>query len=207
MTTPDRAARLQAIAEEIEGLAESPLYDYRREHGFQPVPGEGDPHTDVVLIGEAPGKKEAQTGRPFVGQAGRILDELLDSIDLRREEVYITNVVKDRPPGNRDPTKEEIALYAPFLARQLQVIRPRVIVTLGRFAMNFILRRFDLPQQGKRIGDLHGQVLPAEAAYGPVVVVPLYHPAAALYNPNLRETLREDMQTLQDVLDEEQRPP
>jgi DNA polymerase len=194
--TDDRTAQLEAIAREIQNLEESPLYSYRKENGFSPVIGEGDPSASIVFIGEAPGKQEAKTGRPFVGNAGKVLDELLESIDLERQEVYITNVVKDRPPGNRDPRADEIRLYTPFLLRQLDVIQPRVLVTLGRFATDLILDDFDLPEQGQKIGDLHGRVLEAQAAHGCVAIVPLYHPAAVFYNQDLRETLEEDFLVL-----------
>ncbi len=197
--TDNRSQQLAEIAAEIRNLEDSPLYAYRQEQGYSPVPGEGDVHARILFIGEAPGKKEAKTGRPFVGAAGKILDDLLESIGVRREDVFITNVVKDRPPDNRDPRQQEIERYAPFLWRQIQVIQPRVIATLGRFATDFILERFDLEQAGQKIGELHGRPLESEAAYGPVTIVPLYHPAAALYNPRLKDTLRDDFQVLKQV--------
>jgi uracil-DNA glycosylase len=187
---------LKEIARAVQSLAESPLYDYRQENGYQPVIGEGNPNADIMFVGEAPGVQEARTGRPFVGNAGKVLDHLLGSVGLERKDVYITNVVKDRPPDNRDPTAEEIRLYAPFLRHQIEIVQPRVIATLGRFAMDFFLREFDLPQRGQRIGDLHGQVLEAEAAYGDVAVVPLYHPAATFYNRELEDVLEEDFRAL-----------
>ncbi len=208
--TVDRREALEDIARSVRNLTQSPLYDYRRENGYQPVIGEGDPSADIVFVGEAPGAQEARTGRPFVGNAGKILDHLLASVDLDRADVYITNVVKDRPPDNRDPTAEEIRIYAPFLRRQIEIIRPRVIATLGRFAMTFCLREFDLPQQGRKIGDLHGQVLEAEAVYADIerasadierasadiAIVPLYHPAAMFYNRSLEDVLEEDFRVL-----------
>jgi len=196
----EKAARLERMAEEVRNLEASPLFAYRKENGYQPVFGEGDPDADLMLIGEAPGAQEAQTGRPFVGRAGRVLDALLESIDIQREDVYITNVVKDRPPGNRDPRAEEIQAYAPFLLRQIEVIEPRVIATLGRFAAAFVIGEYDLPRRSRRMGDLHGQVLEAHLPYGEVQVVPLYHPAAAFYNPDLEDVLQEDVQVLERVL-------
>lgn len=192
----DRAARLEEIADQILNLEESPLYDYRKKKGYSPVIGEGNVDAAIMLIGEAPGAEEAKTGRPFVGAAGRILDDLLESIGIEREDVYITSVVKDRPPDNRDPTSEEIELYAPFLWRQIKIIQPEVIVTLGRFAMDFVLQRFDLPQAGQTIGDLHGEVIKAHAFYGDISIVTLYHPAATFYNRNLEDTLKDDFQVL-----------
>lgn len=200
MANDERAEQLAEIADEIEHLDESPLYEYRKEHNYLPVPGEGDVQSRIVFIGEAPGEREAKTGRPFVGAAGKVLDELLASIGIRRKDVYITNVVKDRPPGNRDPQQAEIVCYAPFLWRQIQIIQPRVIATLGRFSMDYILEQFELDQAGQKISDLHGQPLEGEANYGKVVVVPLYHPAVALYNIEMKNTLREDFQVLRQFL-------
>lgn len=196
----DRTAQMEQIAREIENLTKSPLYAYRVENGYDAVVGEGDVHASVMFIGEAPGKREAETGRPFVGASGRVLDELLEGIGLDREDVYITNVVKDRPPDNRDPRAAEIALYTPFLLRQIEIIRPHVIATLGRFAMEFMLEQFDLPQQGQRISDLHGQPLEVDVTYGSVgevTLLPLFHPAVALYNQNQRGTLEADFRVLQ----------
>lgn len=195
-----KTQQLETIQQEIEDLSASPLYGYRRENDYQPVIGEGSPDARVMFIGEAPGKQEAQTGRPFVGAAGRVLDELLESIDMKREQVYITNVVKDRPPDNRDPKEAEIELYAPFLRRQIEIIQPKVIATLGRFAMEFILEEFDRPELGRKISALHGKPLEAEAGYGKVVILPLFHPAVALYRRDQRGTLEEDFQVLREIL-------
>jgi DNA polymerase len=195
-----KEARLNALAEEIRDLDQSPLYDYRKENDYRPVFGEGDVDAKIMFIGEAPGAQEAQTGRPFVGAAGVVLDDLLASIGLDRQAVYITNVVKDRPPDNRDPHRAEIALYAPFLRQQIEIIQPQVIATLGRFAMSFILKTLDLPHRGEKIGDLHGDVLQAKTSYGRVAVVPLYHPAAVFYNRGLQETMEEDFETLKQFL-------
>ena len=198
----DREKDLEQIESEVQDLQASPLYQYRLENNYHPVIGEGDLHAKIMFIGEAPGKQEAKTGRPFVGAAGRTLDRLLASIGVEREQVYITNIVKDRPPENRDPRKDEIELYAPFLRRQIEIIQPRVIATLGRFSMDFILDHFNMPEQGKRIGELHGQPLKAKAAYGEIVVVPLYHPAAAIYNDQLLDTMERDFQVLKQFVEE-----
>jgi uracil-DNA glycosylase family 4 len=193
--------RLEQVASQVRDLEKSPLYAYRQEHDYQSVFGEGDPDADIMFIGEAPGKREALTGRPFVGAAGRILDELLDSIGLERDQVYITNVVKDRPPENRDPTIEEINLYQPFLSRQIQIIQPKVIATLGRFAMDFIFEYFDMHTQKEcKISQVHGRVFQQQAEYGEIVVIPLYHPAVALYNKNQRGNLEQDFRTLEEYL-------
>jgi DNA polymerase len=191
-----KSAKMNKLADRVRNLTASPLYDYRRENDYSPVMGEGSLQAQIMFIGEAPGKKEAQSGRPFVGAAGRVLDELFDSIGLERDDVYITNIVKDRPPDNRDPTQEEIELYSPILDEQIAIIQPAAIVTLGRFAMEFILDRFDQAEPNQKISDLHGQIFAAQAGYGDVAIVPLYHPAVALYNTNQKDTLKEDFQVL-----------
>lgn len=196
MSTANRTERLRAIRDEVVGLTQSPLYSYRNTNGYFPVIGQGNHNADIMFIGEAPGKNEAETGRPFCGASGRVLDELLESIDLSREQVYVTNIVKDRPPNNRDPLKGEIDLYAPFLLRQIDIIQPRVIATLGRFSMEFILKRFGAPAANQRISQLHGKVIKVQTTYGQTAVLPLFHPAAALYNPNQRATLEADFQAL-----------
>jgi DNA polymerase len=196
-----RTIQLQELARAVENLEESPLYGYRKEKGYHAVFGEGNPNASIVFIGEAPGERESKTGRPFVGASGRFLDELLESIGLRREEVYITNVVKDRPPKNRDPKPDEIRLYAPFLKRQIEMIQPRVLATLGRFSMDFVLELFEMPERGQKISGLHGKPLKAAAPYGEVAVLPLFHPAVALYNQGQRETLLQDFQVLKALID------
>ncbi|NDJ86044.1 MAG: uracil-DNA glycosylase [Chloroflexi bacterium] len=196
----DRMEQMRQIKDEILHLETSPLYAYRTENNYYPVIGEGSHSANIMFIGEAPGKNEAQQGRPFCGASGRVLDQLLESIGLQRADVYITNVVKDRPPENRDPTPEEIALYTPFLVRQINIIQPRVIATLGRFAMDFVLDLFDIPEKGGKISKMRGQVLDAQAEYGAIHVVPLYHPAVALYNQSQRKTIEEDFAVLKEFV-------
>ena len=196
----ERSDLLRAIRDEVVNLTQSPLYEYRQQNGYFPVIGQGSHYADIMFVGEAPGKNEAEIGRPFCGASGRVLDELLESIQLRREDVYVTNILKDRPPNNRDPQRAEIDLYAPFLERQIDIIQPQVIATLGRFSMEFILRQFGSLQAGLRISQLHGTVIKVRAAYGGASVVPLFHPAAALYNANQRTTLEQDFQVLRRFL-------
>ncbi len=188
----DVYTQMKEIRDEVMKLTSSPLYTYRTEHNYRPVLGEGSHDADIVFIGEAPGKNEALQGRPFCGAAGRVLDDLLTGIGVDRQTVYITNIVKDRPPDNRDPTPAEVACYAPFLERQLAVIRPKVIVTLGRHAMNHIMRQYDLEFDIEPIGSAHGNVYKATAPFGPIQIIPQYHPAAAIYNRDLIETLKKD---------------
>jgi len=156
----------------------------------QVVPGEGAENAEVLFIGEAPGFNEDQQGRPFVGAAGGFLDELLRSVGLSRETVYIANVVKCRPPGNRDPLPNEIQTCKSWLEKQIEIIQPRVIVTLGRFS----LARY-IP--GESISRVHGR----ERRVGDITVFPMYHPAAALHQGSLRRVIEEDMKKLPKVLE------
>jgi len=195
-----KTGQLRQIRDEVFELELSPLYEYRRENNYYPVLGEGSHDAAVVFIGEAPGKNEAETGRPFCGASGRILDELLASIDVARGDVYVTNIVKDRPPNNRDPKPDEIALYTPYLIRQINVIAPKVIATLGRFSMVFIMEQFGLKDELKPISKMHGQVFEAKTDSGKVIILPLYHPAVSVYNPNTKKDLLADFQKLKNLI-------
>jgi len=151
------------------------------ESATQLVFGDGNPEAKLVFIGEAPGKNEDKTGKPFVGAAGKFLNEMLDTIGLKREDVYITNIVKYRPPDNRDPLPVEKSAFMPFLESQLEVIKPKLTITLGRHSLNCFLP--DL-----KIGEVHGQI----QQFNGRMYLPLFHPAAALYNGGLRQTLLDD---------------
>ncbi len=158
------------------------------------VPGEGNPNAEILFIGEAPGKDEDLQGRPFVGAAGKFLTKLIESIGMKREDVFITNVVKWRPPNNRDPMPEEIMQCWPFLEAQIKVIKPKLIVTLGRHSMG----RF-LP--GLKISQVHGQPKRAKGIWQEKqVYLPLYHPAFALYDPGKRDVLLEDFKKIPLIL-------
>lgn len=176
------AAELAQIAEEVRGCTRCTL----AAHRTLAVPGEGNVFSDVLLVGEGPGAREDATGRPFVGPAGQLLDELLRSIGWERGDVFITNVVKCRPPGNRDPEAAEIGACAGYLDRQERALDPAVVVTLGRHS----LRRY-LPEA--RISAVHGQMRRSSSG---LHVFPMYHPAAALHQASLRETLFGDMRGL-----------
>lgn len=192
----DRTERLREIRDEVWNLTSSPLYSERVANHYYPVLGEGDHHASIMFIGEAPGKNEAESGRPFCGAAGRTLDQLLELVSIPRERVYITNIVKDRPPGNRDPEPEELELYAPFLDRQIEIIRPSVIATLGRFSMNYILERYGTPDMLQPISQNHGRIYELSMPHGNAKVLPLFHPAAAIYNTTTKQNLEKDFQTL-----------
>jgi DNA polymerase len=191
---------LRKIRDEVVALRESPLYEYRTENKYFPVIGEGSHEAKIMFVGEAPGQNEAKTGRPFCGRAGGVLESLLESVGIRREDVYITNIVKDRPPGNRDPLPEEISLYAPFLDRQIAILKPKVIATLGRFSMQYVMNRYGLEWELAPISLLHGKVFETEIEGEKVKVVPLYHPAAAIYNQELLKVLKSDFQILKGVV-------
>jgi DNA polymerase len=194
----ERDEALKAIRNELLDLKLSPLYEYRKSNGYFPVAGQGNHYARIMFIGEAPGRNEAQTGRPFCGVAGKLLDQLLDSIGMKRDDVYITNIVKDRPPENRDPLPEEIKIYAPFLNSQINIIQPEVITTLGRFSMEYIMKKYGLESQLKSISQMHGQIFKSNPLIGQTItIIPLYHPAAAIYNQKLKKTLFEDFKALE----------
>ena len=194
----NRTELLRKIKDEVINLKESPLYKERIKNKVFPVIGEGSHHAKIIFIGEAPGRNEAKTGRPFCGAAGKILDELLASVSIDRKDVYITNIVKDRPPFNRDPLPEEIRVYGPFLDRQIEIIQPEVIATLGRFSMDYIMRKFGLENQLKSISQMHGKIFETNTPYGNIKITPLYHPAVAIYNRTTKDTLMKDFQVLKD---------
>lgn len=159
------------------------------QEATQLVFGEGSPDADIVFIGEAPGKNEDEQGKPFVGAAGKFLNEMLAGIGLSRDDVYITNIVKYRPPNNRDPLPDEKAAFLPFLQSQLEVIKPKLVVTLGRHSMDSLL-------PGLQISKCHGQ----PKRYKGQVYLPLFHPAAALYNGGMRQTLIDDFSKIPLIL-------
>ncbi len=156
----------------------------------QAVPGSGNSKAEIMFIGEAPGKSEDEQGKPFVGAAGKFLNELLQSIGLERKDVYIANTVKCRPPDNRDPRPEEIKTCLPYLKKQILIIQPKVIATLGRFSMNLFFPEL-------KISQAHGKI----QTKNNLCIVPLYHPAAALYNGSQREVHLRDFQVLKTLID------
>lgn len=155
------------------------------------VPGEGNPDSLIVFIGEAPGQVEDETGRPFVGRAGKLLEILLKEIGYKREDVWIGNIIKHRPPQNRDPLPDEIELCQPYLTKQLEIIKPKLVVTLGRFSMNYFYK------DGKISRD-HGNLMKMKNL--DFAVYPVYHPAAALRNPTMAGVLRNDFLKIPDIL-------
>ncbi len=180
----------ERLEEEIRRCTRCPLHRYRRNA----VPGEGNRNADVMLVGEAPGAREDEQGRPFVGAAGKLLNELLGLAGLERRSVYITNVVKCRPPRNRDPREEEIRACLPYLRRQVMLIRPRILVALGRHAARTLFEEAGL--EWRSMARQHGMPVEAVVAGVKLILYPTYHPAAALYNPGLRGSLEEDFRRL-----------
>lgn len=190
-----RDEALKQIKEEVLQLKVSPLYQYRLDNKYYPVIGEGNHQAKIMFVGEAPGQTEAKTARPFCGAAGKVLDRLIESAGLRRTDVYITNLVKDRPPQNRDPKPEEILLYSSFLDRQIDIIQPQLIATLGRFSMRYLLDKFAVPEKNDPISKLHGRVFSVEASYGQISLATLYHPAVAVYDSHMFPVLEQDFLT------------
>lgn len=203
----ERKELMRKIKDEVVALKESPLYEFRIQNKNLPVIGEGSHFAKVMFVGEAPGRNEAKYGRPFCGRAGDILNELLATAGIKREDVYITNIVKDRPPQNRDPLPEEIKIYGPFLDRQIEIIQPKIIATLGRYAMYYLMPKFGLELELEPISKNHGKVfaVPSEdaAKFGykntEVKIVPLYHPAVAVYNSHTLDQLKKDFAVLKDL--------
>ncbi|MEX0668731.1 MAG: uracil-DNA glycosylase [Candidatus Saccharimonadales bacterium] len=195
----NKQAELDRIASDITN---SDITPELKKSATQLVPGSGNPDADIIFIGEAPGQKEDDQGEPFVGAAGKFLNEMLASIGMDRDSVFITNIVKYRPPNNRDPLHEEKLAFLPYLMRQLKVISPKLVVTLGRHSMENFL-------PNKRISEVHGQPMRIKIkglSLGPkgqdrITILPLYHPAAALYNGSQRQTLMDDFALIPTILD------
>jgi uracil-DNA glycosylase family 4 len=190
MSAEEEMGRLE---EEIKECQRCELWKTRTN----PVAGEGSLTAKVLFVGEAPGYYEDLKGRPFVGKAGKVLDELLGSVGLERSEVYIANVLKCRPPGNRNPTVAEIKACTPYLDAQVGIIEPTVIATLGNFSLGYIFDKFGL--KADKISKLHGKVFKVSTIAGIKKIVPLYHPAVATYNPGMKEVLVDDFKELLEI--------
>jgi uracil-DNA glycosylase family 4 len=191
-----KEAALRDVRDDLVNAVNSPLYRFRIENRYFPVLGEGSADAKIMFIGESPSKLEAERGKPFLGSTGEVLEEMLAAIHLRRQDVFLTNLLLDRPPDNREPTEEEMTFYAPFVDRIIAIIQPAVIATLGRFAMRWLLSRLDLPEKNEKISRIHGKLIKARMDYGEIHILPLYHPAIMLHNPSQRDALRRDFQQL-----------
>lgn len=194
-------------SEELERLKErilNELHDELARNAHNLVFGKGNPNAPILFIGEAPGEKEDLEGIPFVGRAGKELDKLLNNINLTLEDIYIANVLKYRPPKNRDPLPEEIQEHAPYLIEQIKIIKPLIIATLGNYATKLLLANFDVKQMKtiKGVTALHGKKHEVEFGGYKVLLIPLYHPAAMLYRPQYRPQLEQDFQMMEIIISE-----
>lgn len=185
---------MEKIIDEVKNCKKCELWKNRNK----PVIGDGDLNTEIMFIGEAPGYNEDKQGIPFVGRAGKILDELLDSIGLRRQDVYIANILKCRPPKNRNPLKTEIDACTGYLNRQIELIKPKIIIPLGNFACSFIFEKYGL--EYNQISNVHGKIFKLNTSFGELKIIPMYHPAVATYNPNKKTVLLQDFSPLKLLL-------
>ncbi len=187
---------MESIIKEISECKKCPLHKYRKNV----VPGEGPLNAEIMFIGEAPGASEDEQGRPFVGAAGKLLTELLEKNGIKRTSVYITNIIKCRPPGNRDPEEKEINACLPYLIKQISIIKPKIIVTLGRHAGRIIFKLMgkNFQSMSKEHGKLVKGVI--EHIGLNVIVIPTYHPAAALYKPDIRRIIEEDFKIIRNSI-------
>jgi len=196
MDTEKKTKLLKQIRDEVIACQKCPLYKTRN----LPVVGAGNHDAHIMFIGEAPGATEDATGIPFCGRAGKILDEVIESVGLKREDTYICNVLKCRPPGNRDPKPEEKIACVDYLKRQIEIIQPKIICAMGNHAAGFIFEQFGLSDKLVGISKLHGQVFDSQSFSYPVKIVSLYHPAVATYNPGMKKTLLEDIKVLKEFI-------
>ncbi len=195
MPKSDRRKKLvEELIREVDACTKCRLYKYAKHA----VPGEGKLQAALMLVGEAPGRNEDLQGKPFVGAAGHFLDEVLTSVDFTRGDVYITNIVKHRPPHNRLPRRDEVKACTPYLERQIRIVKPKVIVTLGNCSTSYLLSQ--LGKEYERLGEVRGKVFSGELFDINVEVVPTFHPAAVLYDRTKEETIKEDFQLARDRL-------
>lgn len=180
--------KLQELEKEIKKCKKCSLWRTRTNA----VPGEGSTRAKIMLVGEAPGREEDRQGRPFVGAAGKVLDKLLRSIKLKRRDIFISNILHCRPPHNRNPHATEIKACTPYLNKQIQILKPKIICSLGNFATAYVLERFGLKAEVKGISKIHGKIFNP----GGIKIIPLYHPAAAVYNPRMLNILLKDFKTI-----------
>lgn len=192
---------LNEVKNDIVKNLKCPLKDLATNLVF----GKGNCNAQIMFIGEAPGEKEDIEGLPFVGRAGKQLDKLLNQIQLTIDDVYIANILKYRPPKNRDPKKEEIISHTPYLVKQIEIIQPKIIATLGNFATKFVLAGFK-PEEMKKIGgikELHGKKVEIEVGGKTFIVMPIYHPSAMMYRPSIREDFENDFKEMAKIIGKE----
>ncbi len=186
---------MKNVADLVKNCKKCDLWKTRTK----PVIGEGSEDANIIFIGEAPGYNEDRQGLPFVGKAGGILDQSLDSIGLQRQDVYIANILKCRPPKNRNPLKSEVDICTGYLNKQIELIQPEVIIPLGNFATSYIFEKFGLKYD--KISNVHGRIFQVSTIFGNIKIIPMYHPAVATYNPNTKDILIEDFKSIQTTLE------
>ncbi len=191
-----RDIELRKIKDEVLACEKCILHKERKENKFYPVIGEGSHKAKIMFVGEAPGLQEAKKARPFCGAAGQVLDEILESINIQRKDVYVANILKDRPPKNRDPQTEEVKACTPYLERQIEIIKPKIICSLGRHSMNYLMDTFGLNEQIQPISIIHGRPFQSKGIFKDIIIVPFYHPAVVVYNINMKNVLKKDFQVL-----------
>lgn len=184
--------KLKEIKDQVFNCKKCSLYKTR----INPVIGEGNHNANIVFIGEAPGAQEDRKGKPFCGRSGNILDELLKSVGINREDIYIANILKCRPPENRNPKREEIEACTHYLEEQINIINPKVVCTLGNYATAYILERYGLKEKVDGISKIHGRIFVADGLFSSIKIIPLYHPAVATYNSNMIDSLKKDFNLL-----------
>ena len=186
---------MKNIADLVKNCKKCNLWKTRNK----PVIGDGSEDADIMFIGEAPGYNEDRQGRPFVGKAGGVLDQLLESVGLKRQDVYIANILKCRPPKNRNPFESEIITCTRYLNKQIEISQPKLIVSLGNFASSFTFKKFGLKYD--KISSVHGKIFQINTIFGDKKIIPMYHPAVATYNPNIKDILIKDFKSIQKVLE------
>lgn len=196
MRTEYKKRKLSYLYQRLVKFTDSPLYKFRKQNNYKPVLGIGNLDAKIIFVGEAPGKNEAIQGKSFIGASGRLLDEFLKEAKLNRDNIFISAVVHDRPPKNRDPKPNEIIAYSPFLSGVIEIIQPQIIVTLGRFAMVEIFNKFGLSEKVEPISKIHGQLFRGIGVYGKIQIMPFYHPASALYKGTLKVLIKKDYKKL-----------
>lgn len=196
----ERDVQLKQIRDEVIALRSSPLYGHRVANGFVPVVGEGNHYATVMFVAEAPGFYEAKTGHHFMGKSGKVFDELINSISVNRDDVYLTNIIKDKLPNNRSPSAEEIDVYAPFLLRQLKIIQPKILVALGKAAADFLTSICHVRYAG--VSRDHGRVFEVKCSYGHCLLVPTFHPAVGLYRPDSLTMMKADFEVICELMNQ-----
>ncbi len=201
MNQEQKESLLLSIKEEVIKCQKCELYKTR----ILPVIGQGSHNAQIMLIGEAPGANEDRTGVPFCGRAGQVLDLLLASAGIKRDDVYVANILKDRPPQNREPAIEEITACTPYLLRQIAAIEPKIIATLGNYSAHFMLEQFQVAESHLGISQLRGRkfIVNDPSSKKTYIIIPLYHPAVAVYNSLMLDDLKKDFQMLKEALDGE----